>query len=245
MKILGFYHICLINNWEALVSEQVNSILKSNLYVDTEKIIVGCLGPLSLKRKLQVILPKKFNVEFYDENINLFEIPTIRIMQIMAKQEKFYSWYIHTKGVFSKTLKKINTVEKWRKMMEHFVIDKYTKCLEMIKLDNCDACGTEAKYYGFPKIIENQLVYTNPTYHFSGNFWWSKSQYIKHLPDIQEKWIEFNRSRYVAEAFIGMAPKPRLYSFLNSYNNLYDNVVDEKIYNKINEPKLFRLINLL
>lgn len=236
----------MINNWESIVTEQIDLIITSGLYSKTERVIVGCLGPIECKHKLQAMLPNKFIVVFHDENTNLYEIPTLQQLHKMSQIDDFLVWYIHTKGVFSGTVRKpwSNVIKGWRKMMEHFVIEKHAICINKIQSDDCDACGTEARYCGFPVPIEGEPIYftdyTPPTHHFSGNFWWSKSSYIKTLPNLYDKWIEVNKSRYIAEAFIGMSPSPRFYSFFNNYIDLYENPISEKVYKKIDRLNYFK-----
>lgn len=246
MKILGFYHVCMINNWESIVAEQVKLIIASGLYLKTDEIMVGCLGPISCKEKLQQILPNKFTVVFHNEDTNLYEIPTLQHLHNVSQTDNFLAWYIHTKGVFSGNIRKdyTNVIRGWRKMMEYFVIEKHTTCINKIQSEDCDACGTEARYCGFPVPIKGEPLYftdyTPPTHHFSGNFWWSKSSYIKKLPNLYNKWLEVNKSRYIAEAFIGMTANPRFYSFFNNLIDLYENPINEKVYKKFDRLKLFK-----
>jgi hypothetical protein len=242
MKILGFYHICMINNWEAIVSEQVKSIVQHGLYNKTNQIMVGCLGSLACKAKLKRMLPRRFKIVFHSENIDLYEIPTLQYLHTHSQKEDFITWYIHTKGVFSGHTRKkyINVIKNWRKMMEYFVIEKHQTCLNQIQSPECDACGTEARYCGFP--IEETLTtsYSPPAYHFAGNFWWSKSSHIKTLPNLYHKWLELDKSRYVAEAFIGMSPlPPRFYNFYYNFINLYEISISEQEYKKHDRLELF------
>ena len=77
-----------------------------------------------------------------------------------------------------------NCVNDWRKYMEYFIIENYESCL--VILDKYDACGVN--------------LCSNPTKHFSGNFWWSTSEYIKKLTDLKD--IDRGH-RWNAEFWIG------------------------------------------
>ena len=83
--------------------------------------------------------------------------------RICSKKEKFKVLYIHTKGVRHNN-QNIN-VQDWIEYLSYFNIVKYKKCIEI--LDDYDAVGVN-------------LTKENPI-HYSGNFWWSKSDYINKL----------------------------------------------------------------
>lgn len=77
--------------------------------------------------------------------------------------------YIHSKGMTSLS----KQVNRWRKVLEYGVIERWH--------DNINALN---KGYDVSGIIWNY-----DSYHFSGNFWWAKSSYIKTLPrPVIEKW---------------------------------------------------------
>lgn len=233
MKILGFYHICMQNQWLSIVKEQVEIITKTKLYDATEEIFIGCLGSLEDKNILLKILPRKFKIIFYNKNIHLYEIPTLQYLQDLSKNQEFLAWYIHTKGIFSeKTTNKIN-VTAWRRMMEYFIIKEWDKCVKIIRQSGCDACGIEIR-----KTFKKLILPEKPRHHFSGNFWWSKSKYVRTLPNITECWNTNNKNRFIAEAFIGMSPFPRLWSFYNSGADLYEVNIDKNLY----ENKYIKLI---
>jgi len=80
-----------------------------------------------------------------------------------------------------------NCVNDWREYMEYFIIDKFDSCLFLLSKDY-DACGVN--------------LVDDPSWHFSGNFWWAKSDYIKKLPAIDSLDREF---RWNAELWIGAA----------------------------------------
>lgn len=196
MRILGFYHICLMNHWQEIVQEQIDLIVKTKLYAKTDKIFVACLGSRKDGTTLFKILPEKFTIVFHNEDIKLCEIPILEYLQNLSKQIDFKAWYIHTKGVFSE--KKNKNVKKWRKIMEYFIIENHEVCIEL--LSYYDACGIDLRYLQkkYPEYSEGQF------WCFVGNFWWSKSEHIKKLPNINALWLANNKSRYTAEVFIGL-----------------------------------------
>ena len=83
-------------------------------------------------------------------------------------------------------------VENWRHMQEYFTIDKYDECLEGLK--TYDVVGSN--YMQYPN-------YLNVPAHYSGGFWWSKSEFIKNLPNPQ-LYLNFkNVDRFNAEFWLG------------------------------------------
>ena len=230
----------MINNWYDIYTEQLSKIVDSGLLNKCSKLLIHFLGTsenLELAKKL--ITPFK-NIEFcHDEQISLFEFPSLKKMWNLANSEgEFYAWYIHTKGVSQINNEKYYGYEKnydnlyssvndWRIYMEYFNILNHNDCIEI--LDNkFDCCGCNWS--------------NTPHKHFSGNFWWASSTYIKTLPNLDS--LDLN-NRHLAENWIGMS-NPRKYNFYtnqagyvnrinpNSYsdNNKFDpqNINSNNIY---------------
>ena len=126
------------------------------------------------------------------------EIPTLNSLREHSLSEDFNVLYIHTKGVAY--LEKGNTKEivmYWRKYMEHFCIGKWKECLNA--LDEYDAAGCE--FYGSNKHFSGNV---NPP-HFSGNFWWARSSYLRTLPRVEDVILPeiHSAERMKAEFWIG------------------------------------------
>lgn len=90
-------------------------------------------------------------------------------------------FYLHTKGVtHSHQLVKKN-VDAWVEYLDLYNIHKWKECVDA--LDSNDVAGG---------LYES----SNPK-HFSGNFWWANTNYIKTLPEITEKNYKlFNRGEF-------------------------------------------------
>jgi hypothetical protein len=89
--------------------------------------------------------------------------------------------YLHTKGVtHSHPLVKKN-VDAWVEYLDLYNIHNWKECVDA--LANNDVAGG---------LYES----SNPK-HFSGNFWWANTSYIKTLPEITEKNYKlFNRGEF-------------------------------------------------
>jgi len=203
MVIYGFYHICLINDWSEVVNEQINKLIDSGLYEKSDAIYIGALGSSEEVKNLKDIMQEypKFIVEYTSPNVEEYELPTINIIHQKSKQEDFYCYYIHAKGV-SITEKNMgwyhrstdfihlkNCVKDWREYMEYFIIDNHVESLKII--EDFDCCGVN--------------LTTSPSLHFSGNFWWSKSSHLKNLKNT------INGDRWTAEMWVCSHPKTKAY----------------------------------
>jgi len=101
------------------------------------------------------------------KSINLLkaeEIETIKNIYSYSLNENKNTkiCYIHTKGV---TTPNNICIEDWRNYMFYFCCEQFENMVKL--LDSNDTCGVDLK--------------NDPALHYSGNFWWAKSDYIKKL----------------------------------------------------------------
>ena len=184
-----FIHICCIENWKQIFDDQINSIKESTLYDKVEKIHLGILGSLSEDDISSYFSDKKFNILYINENINLYEIPTInsikKICSANDNSREIYLLYIHTKGVRRAGNDMVTT--SWRKMMEYFTIINHDVCLK--NLSNYDTLGCNLVNMTHSDNVKVR-VNKDHCFHFSGNFWWSKKSYIDKLPFLEEDFLD-------------------------------------------------------
>lgn len=220
--IYGMYHVFCVNRWMDLVNEQLSACLDSGLLCHTTKLFISCIFTSDtdvdeLKETL-----RKYSVDFeivvsLPIQNNQFEFPALECIYNLAHRENFYVYYFHTKGV-SYTLKsaseyptsKFENLKKcsdaWRKMMEYFIFYKHNVAINVLKYYDTYGC----KY-------DDPIV---PPYHYkyyAGNFWWSKSSYIKTLPVISN---EEKQNRYWAENWL-LLKTDRIFSAFNTPTELY------------------------
>ena len=205
MKIYGFYYVAMMNDWEIVFSEQLEKLQNSKLYANTDKLFLRINNPNNYN--FPKISDHKIQLDL--SNKNTFEFSSLNKMKQLSKNDDFYCYYFHTKGVSiceenktfyhgSKNLSHLKScVSDWRNYMEYYLIDRYEDNID--KLNNgFDACGVQLSR------AQNPIYFT-----FSGNFWWSKSDYIKILPEFT---TEFINNRWNAETWIGMGDG-KLYNF--------------------------------
>ena len=175
--IFGFHHICLLNNGADIFKEQLQTIVNSELYNTTTQIFCSVIGAGSDVFEL----PPKYNLIFQSEDITHGERKILEYMYASSNIHIGSYWYIHTKGVSHFGKETYNNVKDWRVMMEYFLITNWKKCYNY--LSNNDIVGVNfvprVRFTGSKDCASFKLT-VGP--HFSGNFWWTKSDYVSTHP---------------------------------------------------------------
>jgi len=194
-----FIHICAIYNWKNIFSEQINTIKKTGLYDIITKIHLGILGEINIIKN-DIFNDIKFNILYIDTRSELYEIHTINFIKSFCSNinNEIYILYIHTKGV--RKAGNESVIESWREMMEYFLINNYKECID--NLDYFDSIGNNLVNL-YCSEVKDISINKNHTYHYSGNFWWSKKSYIDKLDYISLDLTKNSiNTRYKAENWI-------------------------------------------
>ena len=218
-----FFHLAIMgNDFQKIHDELITKIVANDLLIICDTFTVCVVGDIDRLTKFEN--PK---VEYFKVGeINDYEFPTLQFIEeeINETDENIKILYINGLGVTNDSIYK----QSWRKYLTYFNIIKWEECIKA--LDNgYDVCGVDWR--------------TDPVPHFSGNFWWANSSYLKTLPKIQT----LNKPdsprvltlRHNAEMYIGMNKdvKPRILhqSDVSQYSRhlfMYDS---ENYLNKISE----------
>ena len=158
-----YLHICTIGSWLNTLEYIITTIKESKLYDIITKIRCFVLGDISDK-------PKIFNddkIEIVKSNTNrsLYERFTLNNLYDDCCKDDFYVLYLHTKGITHPGHK---SVQDWVDYLLYFNTAKHKDFIRF--LEGYDTVGVNL----------NNGEGRNP-YHYSGNFWWSKSSHIKSL----------------------------------------------------------------
>jgi len=141
------------------------------------------------------------NIEFFypDVNPSEYEINTINKLRedCIKESEDRLILYVHSKGI-TKPFSKPSA--DWRRYLVHFNIERWKDNVALLE-------------HGFDTVGVNLLE--NPL-HYSGNFWWSKSSYIKNLPEVP-RFV----NRHYAETWI-CSGGPRACEVFNSKIKHYE-----------------------
>lgn len=158
-----YLHICCINNWKEIVANLYNTIKETGLLDKVAAIKCNVLT----KDPTDVDYFKKWDkIEIIgiQDDLELYETPTINLLHEHALKEDFYVLYLHTKGV--KHNGGLIYVIDWVNYLIHFNIRKHETCIA--SLSEYDTVGVN-------------LHRGHGNTHYSGNFWWSTSKYIRTL----------------------------------------------------------------
>jgi hypothetical protein len=173
-----FYHVCCMNNWKEIFTDQIQKIIYSGLY---EKMRAINLFIVTMGLDIKDIAPfvyrygNKIRIrEYTASDDEMFTL--VHIHDYITDKTKLL--YLHTKGVtrWQTTTYTIGTtrhdipnlyrnIEDWRHFMEWYLIKEYKRCLDLLDTDNT--------------VGVNYL--TSPR-HYSGNFWWARGDYYLKLP---------------------------------------------------------------
>jgi len=137
---------------------------------------------------------------------NIYEGQTLKLLHEKSKITDSYFLYCHSKGSFN--LHPLGCTTNWKEILDYFVIEKWTYHIN--KLREFDVTGVK-------DLISSDLV-------MSGNFWWSKSEYLKTLLDPLDTESYFepmsHTYRYAFERWI-MTGNPKYNYIVDTKTNHY------------------------
>jgi hypothetical protein len=211
IPIYIFFHFCpkSTNNIDHIniINEQINNLVISGLYDYSTKILYGCNCKdcdIFLDNYLQKYSKFKKLNNAICPNKKSYENITINSMLEFSKKNKkeFYGLYLHTKGTSSGNNK---AVSNWRNFMMFYLVNNYKLCIDILNR-GFYTCGVN--YLNYPK-------------HYSGNFFWFNSNYLRTLNYIikvedrinAEYWLFSN---YIKNKHISICKK----RFKSSSNNI-------------------------
>ena len=184
-----FIHSCHIKEFGLERLEKfIELMTRSKLIDKLEKVYITNIGEPIVNKNYG----DKYDIDNYSENTQLWEIPTLnKLYHFSSNNPHCNILYLHTKGIsYIKNTPRYNNVNDWIDLMTYFLIEKHNTCLSILKKKyDTVGCNYYDKNDGIPK-------------HYSGNFWWASTNYIKSLTfDIKTKvdtemWICKNKPKY-------------------------------------------------
>jgi len=201
-----YYHIYAIDGVESIIDEQL-SLIKT--YFDFAYILNIGISIGENDVSISKILEKFTKPNYKIRDVRAYGNEWTTLDLIEKDKKKFgdsdYILYIHTKG--ASKLNDVNYIklENWRHLMNYFNIEKVKNVFKLFE-------KTEFNTHGVHYITSNNRP------HYSGNFWWMRSDYAKtiNIENVDKS------NRYMAE--LGYLPngvnwKP--YSAFDPNLNLY------------------------
>ena len=230
-KINIYFTVCCINNYIEIFENIIEYIYANNdffhLINEIRLVIFNSSEDLLLQKYYSH--PKIKVIKRYSENFgNTTEYYTLNLLRenCIKEEEDFYVLYLHTKGVSDRhqnkeTQLKINS---WVNYLLYFNINYYKYILSNI--DNYSVIGVDLNgnncnnYYknfkNLNELVEKEgLMGPNYPYCYGGNFWWSKSDYIKNISECEDIYP-------ASEFFITNGNKGKFGKFLSLYNSKND-----------------------
>ena len=151
-----FYHMFCRNDYIKRFNKTYNKIVESGLIDNIDAINVVYVGG-------------ECDSEIKKPNVNIIkgetpnakgEMDTLRHLWDFCQDNECNVLYLHSKGTSKPHNQNVND---WVDLMEYFLIERYSECLEHLK--EHDSCGVNLKFFPMP--------------HYAGNFWWATSTFIK------------------------------------------------------------------
>jgi hypothetical protein len=165
-----YIHVCMIGIWEEVITKLLNTCKQAGLLKQVQKCYMIALGNKSQLVNLNDIIKNYDNCEIktHQSDVTNYERTTLNILWDDAniKDHNFKVLYLHSKGVTRNKNREIACVSDWVDYMSHYLINHHQLCQQA--LNTFDTVGVNFKF--------------DPQPHFSGNFWWANSKYIKTLP---------------------------------------------------------------
>lgn len=202
MNIL-FYHVYLTDDagvWSSIILEQLKCMEDSGLLENLNEMNVNVItqDDVRIHRFIDVVhsfmkntkcsLQFRLNKNPYanddvmlgsiesDETIT--ENATMRWIYEKSKTVEANICYVHTKGITSLKRHLLSGNHQdfmkyyyWRQYLNWGVLERWKECVDA--LDQHDIAGINYQ--------------TDPTNHYSGNFWWATTKHIRSLPDPETK----------------------------------------------------------
>lgn len=172
-KIALFWHIGLIREvnidiTRKVIERQFGKIMKSGILMDGD-LYIGIINKLNQKStellpQLNDILNRP-NIHLLYEAKEGFECPTLGHLHQWCTKNDGYVGYMHSKGT---SRDYDNNIHDWTELLEWCTLEKYKDSVKLLA-------------QGYDTVGCNHSMVREE--HYSGNFWWASSDWIKNLID--------------------------------------------------------------
>jgi hypothetical protein len=215
IKKYCFIHSCNIEGVGTYRLEYlINKLNDSGCKNIFEKIYINNIG-----LPIENIYGEKFEIINYSDNIKLFENPTINLIkQFSEETPNSYILYLHTKGVRYDI--NDNKENDWINYMLYFLVEKFKICVSVLDNDY-DTVGCN-----YSDDLDKEVFYnTCPPSHYSGNFWWANTNYLRTLQYLSMEIISRNEPEFWL-----FKNRPNFYNLHSSNLNHYLDEYPRQLY---------------
>lgn len=199
--IVVFMHMATMGRYREVNAEILAAVKFSGLLRACKKFHISVVGDGDIDLPYE---SDKFDIKLMDKNPGIFEYKSADRMREYCWENKCHALYMQNCGV-SHPKDRQDLYPGWRHLRLHIYIMKWRRCIQALE-DGNDCAGLE--------------WLTDPVPHFSGSFYWAKSEYIKTLPTVEDaKQLSLqavNSHRHGIEFWIGMNKTVKAKSFFNT-----------------------------
>jgi hypothetical protein len=209
--IYGVYFICCMGNYLNILKNQVQKLIESDLYNQSDLILCFVCNQTD---ECLSFLQQYNKIQIIATSENLYEKFAINNYKNYL-QGDYYLYYMHTKGISQNG----KCFDDWKNLCDYFTIYKWRLSIELLIYYDC--VGTNLK--NFPKK------------HYSGNFWWSKSEHLNKLKNINNGYLS-------TEMYLLSYLKTNYVSLYQTYVNHGDTEYPEEKYVNKSDCELIKNI---
>lgn len=153
----------------------LNKINNTALIKKLEKLFIVNIGKSIEKNVINNIFQEKDTTKIeiinYSPNTKLYELPALELIRVYSKFNPDKNiLYLQTKGISYD--RNLQTVNDWIDLMLYWIMEKHEICLELLNSTNIDTIGCNKS--------------SSPHPHYSGNFWWAKTNWLQQLAKIEQ-----------------------------------------------------------
>ena len=223
MKKVLYYHIFLndYGTWSHIFMEQFKLLEDVGLLHQFDEVKVSVITNDEDKLKSFVRLISTFRKVELDVYMNSPDAENVMSQRMWrdSQNEDYQMLYLHSKGITATDnhLKNgdaqvFKNYYYWRHFLNWGVIEKWKDCV--LALSSHDLAGVN--------------YFDKPSMHFSGNFWWGNSSYVRTLPDpstiewwrelqqnSDDSWLRTAHDRFRDEMWVCSKPDAKIYSTKN------------------------------
>lgn len=158
-RLVVFIHAAILPRCQERIDQYLRLMEKAELLQKVTQIYIDCVGEGDLPNVSQYN-QYPIVVQRIDTNLESNEAPTHKHMWDYAKENpNAFLLYMHTKGVG----KEVNpAIEDWVSYMTYFLIEQWPICVAALESNNTIGVDLRPEFH----------------LHYSGNFWWSRADYM-------------------------------------------------------------------
>jgi hypothetical protein len=192
-----FYHLACIGSWRSVFAEQMRSLRVAG-FARVNLSVLGAEAELAAARAVCDDVGLDASIVSADGDLTRFETPALLAVEAYAREHEGYVLYLHSKGVSNP---QDGTKARWRRLMMRELVDRWEHCVA--ELPWYDAIGVNWRDM-------------SPISHFSGNFWYASTRYLRTLADFRSYydhpryaiWDAINDKRLGCEFWLGSGSGP-------------------------------------